>query len=297
MSKHAYLIMAHTDIALLRVLIGMLDYEKNDIFLHIDKKWQDFRAEDLEVEKSKLYILPRRIDGAWGHSSLVDIELLLFETAFKRGEYDYFHLLSGADLPIKSQAYIHNFFDKHKGKEFISFWTSESAIADARYKVERYHYGMRWEKKPLPRLLSILCAKSRILISNTLFFLFGARKFPWQIAKGANWVSLTKKIVEKILLEQESIGKALSHTRNGEEIFIQSIIASTSDLKNKVYSWESNDSAAMRTTIWETGANSPKTFTIEDKDFLLNSPNLFARKFSSSVDMGIIRLIESKFKN
>ncbi len=297
MSKHAYLIMAHTDIVLLRVLIGMLDYKGNDIFVHIDKKWTGFKAEDLETKESQLYILPNRLDGAWGHSSLVDIEFLLFETAFKSGTYDYFHLLSGADLPIKSQAYIHNFFEEYRGKEFISFWRSERATADARYKVERYHYGMRLEKKPMPRLLSIALAKARFLLASFLYKLLGARKSPWEIVKGGQWISISLKLVKALMEHKEEIRKTFAHTRASDEIFVQSIVLSTPELKERVYSWESNNSAAMRATLWENGADSPKTFTMKEQDFLLNTPNLFARKFSSSVDMDIIRLIEAKFKN
>ncbi len=297
MSKHAYLIMAHTDIALLRVLIGMLDYEGNDIFLHIDRKWKDFNQADLEVKKSKLYILPQRINGAWGHSSLVEIELMLFESALRAGNYTYFHLLSGADLPIKSQAYIHDFFNQQEGKEFISFWQSEEHTIDAHYKVERYHYGMRWEKKALPRLLSILCAKFRFLISDILYALLGKRKIPWQISKGGQWISISHKLVEKLITNKDKIKQAFAHTRAADEIFVQSIVFSSPELRDKVYSWTENDTAAMRETYWEEGAISPKTFTMQDKELLLNSPNLFARKFNSSVDMDIIRLIESKFKN
>ena len=36
--KHAFLIMAHGSLPLLRVLLSMLDDERNDIFLHIDRK-------------------------------------------------------------------------------------------------------------------------------------------------------------------------------------------------------------------------------------------------------------------
>ena len=36
--KHAFLIMAHGRLPLLRVLLSMLDDERNDIFLHIDRK-------------------------------------------------------------------------------------------------------------------------------------------------------------------------------------------------------------------------------------------------------------------
>jgi len=38
MNKHAYLIIAYHQWDLLKVLIRMLDDERNDIFIHIDKK-------------------------------------------------------------------------------------------------------------------------------------------------------------------------------------------------------------------------------------------------------------------
>ena len=46
----------------------------------------------------------------WGDISLVKVEYLLFESALSHGPYAYYHLLSGTDLPIKSQDYIHAFF-------------------------------------------------------------------------------------------------------------------------------------------------------------------------------------------
>ena len=36
--RHAYLIIAHADFELLENLLSVLDYEDNDIFIHIDKK-------------------------------------------------------------------------------------------------------------------------------------------------------------------------------------------------------------------------------------------------------------------
>lgn len=38
MGKHAYLIMAHQDIALLNELLACLDDERNGIYLHLDKR-------------------------------------------------------------------------------------------------------------------------------------------------------------------------------------------------------------------------------------------------------------------
>lgn len=39
MDKHAYLIMAHDDLPLLKVLVRLLDNPSNDIYVHIDKKY------------------------------------------------------------------------------------------------------------------------------------------------------------------------------------------------------------------------------------------------------------------
>ncbi len=36
--RHAFLILAHNEFQILRILLSMLDDERNDIYLHIDKK-------------------------------------------------------------------------------------------------------------------------------------------------------------------------------------------------------------------------------------------------------------------
>ena len=36
--KHAFLIIAHNEYPVLEVLLSMLDDERNDIYLHIDKR-------------------------------------------------------------------------------------------------------------------------------------------------------------------------------------------------------------------------------------------------------------------
>ena len=47
MKKHAYLIIAHTQPELLKILLKMLDDERNDIYLHIDSKAKDYPLEEV----------------------------------------------------------------------------------------------------------------------------------------------------------------------------------------------------------------------------------------------------------
>ena len=117
--KHAYLILAHGSFDLLRLLISRLDDERNDIFVHLDKKVKVLP--ELHAEHAGLYFTEERVDVCWGDWTVVEAEYVLFAAAVARGPYQYYHLLSGVDLPVKSQDYIHDFCDTHQGTEFIGY--------------------------------------------------------------------------------------------------------------------------------------------------------------------------------
>lgn len=56
--KHAYLIMAHNQFHILEVLLNLIDDERNDIFLHIDKKVSNFDFDYFKtILKKVIYIL------------------------------------------------------------------------------------------------------------------------------------------------------------------------------------------------------------------------------------------------
>ena len=73
------------------------------------------------IEKSHLYFTQNRISVVWGDFSQIECELTLFTEATQKNNYDYFHLISGVDVVIKSQNEIHKFFSYHKGLEFVGF--------------------------------------------------------------------------------------------------------------------------------------------------------------------------------
>ena len=69
--KHAYLIMAHNEPEILKVLISMLDDPRNDIYLHIDKKSDLISTEELAVNNAQLFILEKRINNYWMNISQI----------------------------------------------------------------------------------------------------------------------------------------------------------------------------------------------------------------------------------
>ena len=140
-NKHAYLIIAHNEYPVLRTLLSMLDDERNDIYLYIDRRSRNLRKSmhHYELSRAKLYIIPNPIKLYWGDISLVEAEFTLLETASANGKYAYYHLLSGVDLPLKNQNYIHDFFDRHAGQEFVEYWHSPEHQKDLDRKVSRYY--------------------------------------------------------------------------------------------------------------------------------------------------------------
>lgn len=166
--KHAYLILAHNNFYTLKVLLKLLDNENNDIYIHIDKKTRNVPKEEIlsVVQKSNLHwVTP--IKTYWGHSSLVNAELKLIKTAILNGEYEYLHLISGVDLPLKKQSEIHKFFEDNKGKEFVGFSNLKNNYED---RVKYYYWLQKYEKnsKIIAKLQEILTKFQKILKVNRL---------------------------------------------------------------------------------------------------------------------------------
>ena len=111
MNRHAYLIMAHSNPSQLIKLLTILDDDRNDIFLHIDAKANIDKNLFVDIVKKSNLLIIESTSVFWAEYSQVEVELRLLEAATKENHYQYYHLLSGLDLPIKTQDYIHSFFE------------------------------------------------------------------------------------------------------------------------------------------------------------------------------------------
>ena len=223
--RHAFLILAHNEFQILRILLSMLDDERNDIYLHIDKKvvLGSLEQDLFRLAKARLFVLEQRLDVRWGDISVVKAELLLLETASMKGPYDYYHLLSGVDLPIKSQDYIHHFFEKNKGYEFVPYSCGEANLKDLERKVFKYHLFCRYYKIP-PRILKKQVQSLRINFLKLQDFFHYNRPKEIEFKKGSNWVSITHELLTIILAQKSFILRRFKNVCCGDEIFLQSIL-------------------------------------------------------------------------
>lgn len=272
-SKHAYLIIAHNEFGLLQKLISVLDDERNDIFIHIDKK-STFHQEDFFASKSKLTIVSKnRVQ--WGDITQTETELLLFRLATQQNRYAYYHLISGVDLPLKSQNYIHEFFDNYQGTEFLDVGFCEHNEKCISHRTEYYHFVTGRTK--IRRILrKFILAVEQICKIH--------RRYDIKMYMGCNWCSVTDDFVRYLVSQTESILSLFKYTLCADELYKQTILMN-SDFKNKRYVGYDKISSSLREIDWNRG--SPYTWRDEDYTYLYNSSNLFARKFSSQYE-GII---------
>ena len=213
--KFAYLITAHEDTDVLHLLLKSLDDFNNDIFIHWDLKAQIPQNLNKYLTKSNLFILKERYDVRWGDISQVLAEYSLFRSSFEKGIYDYYHLISSSDMPIKTNKYIQTFFSKNNSKNLIGF-ASDNLKKRVLYKhintrkQRKWTYLDYWLDLFYVRIQQLLGIQNKYLI-NVL------------IKKGPNWVSVTNSFVEILLKEKDWVIKTFSRTRNPDEYYKQVI--------------------------------------------------------------------------
>lgn len=280
------MIIAHNQFELLEKLISALDDVRNDIYIHIDAKVKDFDFEHFKnvAKYSKVVFTGERINVTWGDFSQVKCEMVLLSTAVK-GEnpqkpYSYYHLISGVDLPIKSNDEIHSFFDDNAGKEFIHY-TSNSVEQGSVNRI-RYYHLFRKKRNTLTKIIAQIALQIQKLIGiNRL------KGTDIKVQKGCNWFSITGSLAKYVVANQSRYEKLFNYSYCCDEIFIQTIVES-SDFKNNLFMPDCNDDhfACMRLIDWKRG--NPYVWKSEDFDLIKSSPCMFARKFDLSVDSEIV---------
>ena len=117
--KIAYLVLAHNNPKHLLRLINSLSSNSSYFFIHLDRK--SINENFTFINDINLKIIEERISVYWGDFSQVEAILSLIGKSIAHENYfDYYVLLSGTDYPLRSVAYIENFFKCNFGEEFIN---------------------------------------------------------------------------------------------------------------------------------------------------------------------------------
>lgn len=270
--KHAFCIMTHGKWEQLQAMISCIDDERNEIFLHVDaKSFKEFLKVGMPIVcKSNLYIVERPISVFWSDVTLSDAEVLLYKKVIESGnKYQYVHLLSGSDLPLKSMAQIHQFFDG-RSEEFIKIGFNRKLKKRLKY----YHFFAKWRRNnPLVDNMRRLLLLPQWPIVNRL------KHCPLKYAEGSSWCSITYDALCEIVEKYDGVRQYFVKTTCSDEHYKQMILYSSE--KNFVFAKEGN----LRYVVFDRKARSPRVLTMAEYPDMMNSGCLFGRKFEEGTEV------------
>lgn len=272
--KHAYLIIAHNEPLLLKTLVSLIDDKRNDIFIFIDGKVDISLFNDIKVYNSNL-IYTKRCSNFWGGVSQIETEYILFETAANTGHYAYYHLLSGVDLPLKSQDYIHDMCRRLNGIEFVGVVSAEKEIE----RRTRYYYILQKHFRCSNVYQKVFIKIPQMGFVKLQQLLHVKRKYDMKMMMGPNWVSITDDFCRYLISKKDEILRMFNHTFLCDEIFIPTILWN-SRFRANIYDLDNQYHSCLRKIDWQRGT--PYLWRYSDVVELLdnNEDYWFARKFT-----------------
>lgn len=295
-SKHAFLLVVFNDYKLLEYRLRMLDDPRNTIFLLIDKKTVDF--EDDKIRKilhySEIVFVPR-FKIYWAGVTQIKAAMELLASAVKHPkEFKYYHYLMGADLPIKSNTYIHAFFDAHYPSQFLEF--EKDAYEFSKYKKSYYHFFVEnnyFRTNKLFKVLNHGLAKVQEILRIK-------RRESKQLYAGSALYSITNEFANYLVERKDQILKEYRWTLSCDEVYLQTEIMA-SPFKDDINAFEVMMYGNARYIEWKNrnNTNSPTVFTMDDYQRLINADEglLFARKFSENESMQLVEMIFQSIKD
>lgn len=196
MPKLAFIITAHNDAIHLKRLIDSLPLDA-EFFIHIDAK-SDLTAFTNLIDSPRVHFCKKRINVMWGSIGVVDSQMAIIKDALDYGtRFDYLISMSGLDYPLWSNSRILEFFEAHKGTEFIYGVPMESqGKASLEY---RHHRPFNYKYWPYGTLKS----KFRVALRHIIYGIgihkplhFTAQGKKYDLYKGAMWWAISPDLAE-----------------------------------------------------------------------------------------------------
>lgn len=283
--KQAFLIVAHKNIEQTKQFIEFIADENHHVYIHIDQKNDEmfYQLKSYFGSYSTIFFLHQRVSVNWGGLSQVLVTIELLKKAISR-EYDFYHLISGEDLLIKSKQEVAAFLENYKDHQFLEVLDIKNHL----WRIKGYYLlsDSKYSRIRPVRLINQILSKVY-------------KKFPYRsnlkgydLYKGCNWFTISGGCAAYILnylKDHPKYIKDYKYTICSDEHFFQTLIL------NSPYK-ETVIPKTLREIQWDGGPN-PKIYRVEDYQLLCNSTALFARKFDSSIDNEIIEKMYKKVKS
>ncbi|MCB7488355.1 beta-1,6-N-acetylglucosaminyltransferase [Faecalibacillus faecis] len=287
--RHAILITTHDNVEISKNLLSLYDDKNIDFYFLIDKKAKSYNEEVLKdiCKKSNVYFVPK-INIYWGSFSQIQAEYILLENAVKKS-YDYYHLISGCDIPLYTKNEFFDFFEQNKGKEFVEYSPKEIAEKNKVQDRVKYYYVFMEsvreksaiKRKPKTFLREFFLKLQKLLkIDRTK-----GKEFQY----GSNWFDITDDFAKYILKNKPWVIKHFKKTCCADELFLQTLLFNSPFYSNNYYCLNEKNRILQRNRYTDWTRGQPYTFKKEDYNEIINiKESLFIRKFNYKNDAEIV---------
>ncbi len=278
------LILAHKNPEQVERLLRAMDHPAFDLYLHIDGKSDQAPFEYL-AERPRVFLVRNRVKVFWGKYSLVQATLDGIAEVMDRGKYEYIHVMSAQDFPIKPMEEIYQYLVANKGTEFITClresdgheWWKDAALHTWKYN---FHNLSIPGKYRLEALVNKIMPR---------------RKYPvagHEVVGHSNWFTITSEsaaFMLDYLKRHPEVVRFFKYVWGADELIFSTIIYNHPAYRDKVQEH-------LVYIDWSEHVANPKLLTMADLPALLATDKLFARKFDTEKDAEVVARLEERVR-
>ncbi len=286
--RQAYIIMAHADQETLFRLLKLLDDKRNDIFIHINSKSNNLKNVNFKeiIQNAQVFSYSKYAVAWWG-DRILKVQMLLLSEVVRISErggyrYNYIHILSGNDFPLKSQDEIINLLDGDKHN-----YIEANLLPKWRHRIDYYkltnnlYFGKKMRKNYAVRIIN----KILVLIQKIL----GFHRVPIdrEIYGGLCFCSIKYDFAKYVVEHRDYIRKQYYYTEAPEELYLQDLILN-SEFKDTLVGH------SLHYINWNKKERISGPVWLKDDDYekLMESDRLFCRKISVAYSPELVKRLE-----
>ncbi len=290
----AYFILVHRYPQQFKRLFKAIYNENNFYLVHVDKRSDKnlLRVIELFLSKYQNTHLMKSQSVVWGGYSMVDVELNAMKLLLNLDKkWDTYINLSGQDFPLKPLREIESFLKKNIKSNFILYSDQKKTRPNTMNRINHYFEmtetgftGRPHLREYMKDVTPFIGGQWKILTRHCCTFMTTSKKVAPFVHFYKNTLIADESFFQTVLMNAGYKGTLINDDMRAI-IWIPDVSQHTN-----AKSFSDNETKALI----EGGKIKlrPKTFTLADEKFLLNSPALFGRKFDESIDTKILSRIE-----
>ena len=290
----AYFILVHRYPQQFKRLFKAIYEKKNCYLIHVDKRagaqLLDEVTEFLSVY-TNVYLLESQ-NVVWGGYSMVDVELNAIKKLLSlNASWDTYINLSGQDFPIKSMIEIEKFLQRNSTTNFLLVSDQKAERPNTLNRIQNFFtetatgfVGKPYRRTYLPNVTPYIGGQWKVLTRACCEFITQSRKVAKFRAYYKNTLIADEGFFQTVLKNTGFTGTVVN-----DDLRAIIWIPDTSQHTN-LQTFSDNETKALVAS--GKIKLRPKTMTMKDKKFLIDSPALFGRKFDETIDSAILTALE-----